>query len=326
MDKVIREHIIEFGKKRAKGEYKPGTIKVYVSNIVAFNKVVNGKEDPFDDLDWSRDYDNVFAKLEQVKNLQTRRNYLNSLIIAQQTMGFKSDITSKYITLREVYKHQYEKAGSLTPSQKEVMDAVKKEDILKHLADFTTGHNSLNIAKDHSDYQMFAVMDIHTRYPFRNELADMKVIRRVLFDKMSKEDKSKTNWYILENGWSKATFVMAKYKTDKMYGFRELAVDERTSKIIHKLFQMRGTTLKDVNNKPILCWSNGNPITRNQLSAKLTEYTLKHFGHRFSTTLLAKYFSKPLPEKITKETVDELEKDAKARGHSVKTKLDTYTQ
>ena len=52
MEFVIENHIREFGKTRARGQYSDATIKNYISSIRSLHRMVNGKEAMFDDLDW----------------------------------------------------------------------------------------------------------------------------------------------------------------------------------------------------------------------------------------------------------------------------------
>ena len=265
MDEIIKEHLEVFGAKREKGPYKPGTVKIYVRNITILHKLVcKGK--PFDDLDWTRDYEKVSESLATVPNIQTRKNYLNSMIIAQQVLGFGSDIIQQYIALREIYKAEY-------------------------------------------------------------ELGEMKAIRRMVFDKLTEDEQNSTNWYILESGWAKCSFLMTKYKTDQVYGRRTISVDRKTARYIQRLYQLRGIKLKEINHKPLLTWENGMAISRNQLSTQLTGYTRTHFGHSISTTLLAKYFGTEIKNagKPTLSEIKNLQKEAEIRGHSLKTKLGVYS-
>jgi len=326
MDEIIKEHLEAFGAKREKGPYKPGTVKIYVRNITILHKLVNeGK--PFDDLDWTRDYDKVSDALGKVPNLQTRKNYLNSMIITQQVLGFGSDIIQQYIALREIYKAEYDKAGPLTTNQKVIMDAVSKDDILSHIGQSVLGLKGVELGGNHKDFQMLCVLDIHTRYPLRNELGEMKAIRRLVFDKLTDDEQNSTNWYILESGWAKCSFLMTKYKTDQVYGRRVISVDRKTARYIQRLYQLRGIKLKEINHKPLLTWENGMALSRNQLSTQLTGYTKKHFGHSISTTLLAKYFGTEIKNagKPTLLEIKSLQKEAEIRGHSLKTKLGVYS-
>ena len=174
---------------------------------------------------------------------------------------------------------------------------------------------------------MWLVMSIHTRYPFRNELGEMKLIRRKIFEKLSDDEVSQNNWYVLESGWNTASFVLTRYKTAQKYGTKVIEVEPKFCRYIHKLFQMKGLKLADINHRDILTWGNGSGITRNQLSTLLTAYTLDKLGESVSTTLLAKYFS-TTPDDAKNPTEDELARmkvEAYIRGHALKTKFTIYS-
>ena len=337
MESIVKQNILAFGAKRAKGQYKPATVKLYMTNLVNFHRMVQ-PDLPFDSLEWSRDVQFVTNILNKEENLQTKRNYLNALITALQTMEFDPDIIGKYMVYRAQWKNDYEKAGYLTPNQKRVMDKVKKEDIVKFLNRESTGVNGQMLQKNLKEYQMWMVMSIHTRYPFRNELGEMLLCRRKIFDALSHEETLENNWYVLETGWSKASFVLTKYKTMTAYGIKTFPVEDKFCRLVQKLFQIKGKKLSDIvpkwnkekkkmENLPLLSWSNGSVINRNQLSTILTAYTTEKLGASISSTLLAKYFgtSAKDPANPTEQEIDRMKEEADIRGHSLETKFSVYS-
>jgi hypothetical protein len=324
MESIIREHILKFGETRKKGQYKDSTVNMYVSNVKNLQKLVEGDQ-PFDDLEWSRDVEHVQKQLEKIDNVQTRRNYVNSLIVSLQTMTYPEDLVAKYEVLRDVLNAEYSNSGYLTPNQALIMEKVSKEDILQFLKNELT-ELSGEFIQDHKRFSCFTILSIHTQYPFRNELGDMKVVRHGIFDKLSEEDKLANNWYVLDKGWKQTRFVMTKYKTKSVFGIQEFVVNDPFRKYIHKSFQLRNISLKDVNFKPLFVIGT-EPLTRNKVSKYLGEYTKEHLGHNISSTLMAKYFGCN-PKDPLKPTPDELERikrEADMRGHSVMTKFTHYS-
>jgi hypothetical protein len=334
MEAIIKEHILKFGETRKKGQYKDSTIKMYVSNIKNLQKLVEGDK-PFDDLEWTENVENVQEKLNKIDNVQTRRNYVNSLIVSLQTMTYPKDLVSKYETLRDLLNSQYANSGYLTPNQENIMNKVSKEDILTFLKKEV---KELAIVPSHSPehkrFTLFTILSIHTKYPFRNELGDMKVIRHALFDKLPEEDKLANNWYVLDKGWNEARFVLTKYKTKNVYGIKEFDVIPPFKAYILKSFQNRQISLKDANHQPLFVlnsgarWANEDqPLTRNKVSKYLGEYTKEHLGHNISTTLMTKYFgcSPKDPLNPTLEELEQIKSECDMRGHSVATKFSHYS-
>jgi hypothetical protein len=324
MEQVIRANILEFGKNRKKGQYKDSTIAMYVSNVKNLQKLVK-EDEPFEDLEWARDVPHVQKQLARLGNPQTRRNYINSLIVSLQTMTYPSDLIRKYEVLRDLLNDEYQKAGYLTPNQLIIMTAVSKEDISDFLKKELT-ENLDDILKNQKRLTTFTILSIHTEYPFRNELGDMKIIRRGLYDKLKGEDIWANNWFVLENGWHRASFVMTKYKTAGTYGIQQFSVDPKYLRYIHKLFQLRGIGLGDVHMKHLFMIGD-EPLTRNKVSKYLGEYTKKHLGHQISTTLMAKYFGCNPKDRLnpTPAELDRIKKECDIRGHSAMTKFTHYS-
>ena len=207
MENIIRQSILDFGAPRKKGQYKPTTVKLYMTNIVNFHKMVQ-PDLPFDNMEWAKDFNFVKNVLDTVPNLQTKRNYLNATVTALQTLKMDAELISQYITLRAFLAAQYDSAGYLTPNQKKIMETISKQDILDFLQTAMTGPEQISLR----EYQMWLAMMIHTRYPFRNELGEMKLIRRKIYETLTEDHQKSSNWYVLEKGWNKASFILTKYK------------------------------------------------------------------------------------------------------------------
>jgi len=323
MDFVIEQHIRAFGDKRKKGPYSEATVRNYVSAVRSLNRHVNG-ETPFEDLEWARDQDNVLKVVASIPNLQTRRNLINGLIASLQTMGYPIAVVTPYESARDLYNAQYQNSGFATEKQAKIMKAVSKADINTFLAKQVLDPD---LPQNLTRFSAFIILSIHTAYPFRNELGDMKYIRRVLFDQMSDEKKQVNNWLILEKGFSKQTFALSRYKTHSNYGTREIDVSPKYAKYLHKLAQVRDLKLATINHAPVFVSSQGDAFTPNKVSKHLAEYTTMNLGHPISTTLMAKIFGAKVkdPSHPTPAELESLKLQADIRGHSMVTRFLKYT-
>tara|TARA_R110000765_G_scaffold53723_1_gene107665 strand:+ start:118 stop:1122 length:1005 start_codon:yes stop_codon:yes gene_type:complete len=323
MEFIIEQHIRKFGETRHKGQYADATIRNYISGIRSLHKLVNGPNSLFDDLDWARDHQKVLDAISHKQNPQTKRNLINGLIVSLQTIGYDNNVIKPYEDLRDQFNAQYVSAGHLTQNQKDIMKNVSKEDILKFLSKESL---DTTLTQDITRLSCFVILSIHTDYPFRNELGTMRFVRRAIYDKMTDEQKKMNNWVILDNGFHKMTFAQTKYKTDKIYGIREIDVSEKHSKFILKLCQVRGIKLKGIHNIPVFTTTNGDSFTKNKLSKFLSEYTTKGLGYPISTTILAKIFGTNCkdPMNPTLEELTQMKVEADIRGHSLKTKFVIY--
>mgnify|MGYP003645406055 CR=1 FL=1 len=323
MEFIIEQHIRKFGETRERGQYAEATIKNYVSAIRSLHRLVNGPDALFDDLEWARNHHKVFEVIAKKDNHQTKRNLVNGLIASLQTIGYKQDTIKPYEDLRDKYNAEYVSSGHLTTNQRTIMTAVSKTDIMDFLS-----KESLDptLTQDLTRFSCFVILSLHTAYPFRNELGTMRLIRRAIYDKLTDEQKKANNWIVLESGFDRMTFSLTNYKTDKVYGIREIEVESKFTKFILKMCQIRNIGLKDVHNVPVFITKFGDEFSRNKVSKYLSDYTKKGVGFPISTTILAKMFGTTAKDPVnpTPEELAQMRVEADIRGHSLKTKFLIY--
>lgn len=328
MDKIIEKAVREFGEKERKtGPYKESTIKIYVSNISNLHNICCG-DVPFTDLDWLKDHKKVDEYLLGEK-LATRRNYINSIVVALNTQNPKNNgLLRVYEMKRDVLNDATKKSkkNGLTDKQQEVFKKVSKDKMNSFVDGIDLGKQLFNF----NEYMMGMILKIHQKYPFRNELAEMDIIGVRPYYRLGEEEKKK-NWCVIGRNDGKVClkFVLNVYKTSKTYGQRVIEVSYEIVPIIMTwLKKVRGFEKVNTFSEPVpmLCWKNGNPISRNEMTHKLSDHTQKHLGAKISTTLLAKYFNPELDTKkpMTTTALFEMDKKLSARGHSLTTNLENY--
>ena len=321
MDKIIEQRIRAYGEIRPRGQYSPITIKTYVSNITNLHNLVEGDVE-FSNLDFLKDHEKVEDALSGTP--ATKRNYMNACVVALHTEDTpNTDLIKLYEIKREIMntKATAIKKDGLTTAQQKVLDVVPKQKML----DFVDGLHLADHLNNHNDFMMALILKIHKSYPFRNELAEMKFIKIRRYYELQAIDETKNmNWCVVSK--DKCKFIINVYKTSKTYGQRIIEVEPPLTAYIHAwILKVRKIDIKDLNEKPFLCWMNGNELNRNQMTHKLSDYTNKHLGAKISTTLLAKYFSPELSSKpTTTAELFEIQQKADDRGHSVKTHLNEY--
>lgn len=329
MEEIIKKSIVDFGEQRGK-PYSQATIKIYLSNIRNLFIMVNGDNKPFDSLDWLSDFKVIEETVEHLKPT-TRRNYFNSVLVALHSQKPKNEMLIKYYEgKRDVLNwnagRQMARTGR-TDKQREIMEKVSKSNIDALI----TSIDPVKIKGNHYDLMMYLVLQIHRLYPLRNELADMKIIKRRQLNAMSKEAQLDGNWLLLDATGKTGIFILNKYKTSKVYGSKHIQVDASIMPIIRLFLRSRNINLQDIqgdNMPPLLSYNNGNPLSRNALSHKLSEFTKAHLGSPISTTLLAKYYSHRIEDidNMTDEEIKAIQKESEIRGHSLNTHLTNYSQ
>tara|TARA_R110001632_G_scaffold229856_1_gene366657 strand:- start:344 stop:730 length:387 start_codon:yes stop_codon:yes gene_type:complete len=122
-------------------------------------------------------------------------------------------------------------------------------------------------------------------------------------------------------------FIMNNGKTTAKYGPRTITLDsDLVNEITDYLKSIDMWKRKYTEPSYLFSWATGSPLTRNDVSHLLAKFSSKHIGHSVSTTLMAKMFNN-IPVDINKATPEEIlevQKQALARGHSVKIKGAIY--
>lgn len=328
MEEKIQKSIVDFGNEKGR-PYTESTIKIYISNIRNLFLMCHGDGEKFDNLEWLSDFKMIEDCLHHLKPT-TQRNYFNSVLVALHSQVPKNQMLMKYYEGKRDFLNftagrQMAKSG-LTDSQKEVMEKVSKTNIDALILSI----DPVKIKHNHTDLMMYLVLQLHRLYPLRNELADMKIIKRRQFTKMSEEEQKKENWMMIDATGKTGIFILNKYKTSRVHGTKTIQIDRTVMPIIRLWLRSRDIDITEIKGDympPFLSYSNGNKLTRNSLSHKLGEFTKEHLGAPISTTLLAKYYAHNIKDlnNVTEEDIKIVQKQADIRGHSLQQHLHSYT-
>lgn len=308
--------------EQPKGDKKRSekTVKMYIANIKKLHKMLDF-EDDMEDLDWLTDVEKVTDILAD-KHFTTLRNYLNSIIVALIATEYPEELIKEYQSIRDQYNKQYitENATGVISSKQEdnfaTMDEINnviKE--MKQEIDTKKLFRKDISSKEKAFLQMYVMINILTQYPFRNDLAGMKYIKKKPFNNLSKEEKQKNN-YLLQDG-NKYYFILNEYKTQAKYGEKKILVEKNNlPSLLRKYIPL-------LDSEYLFVSSTGKPISRNSLTQLLSKTFEKYLGKKISTTLLRKiYMSSKYDPKLNAE----MEKDAEILGHSKETGQLIYTK
>jgi integrase len=295
------------------------TIKMYISNINKLYKILDN-EDDMEDLDWLTDVEKITDILSD-KHFTTLRNYLNSIIVSLQVTEYPDELIKEYQSIRDEFNDKYIKensTGVISAKQEEnfaTMDEINgvikemKEDIdSKKLfrKDITPKEKAL--------VQMYVMINILTQYPFRNDLAGMKLIKKKAFNNLSMNEKKKNN-YLLQDK-NDFYFILNEYKTQAKYGEKKIKVEKNNlPSLLRKYIPL-------LDSEYLFVSSTGKPFSRNALTQILSKTFEKYLGKKISTTLLRKIYMSSKYQ----GTKNEMEKDAEILGHEVGTGQLIYTK
>jgi len=295
------------------------TLKMYISNINKLYKIL-GNEDEMEDLDWLTDVEKITDILSD-KHFTTLRNYLNSIIVSLQVAEYPQELIKEYQSIRDEFNDKYIKensTGVISAKQEEnfaTMDEINK--VIKEMKEEIDSKKLFRkdiTPKEKALVQMYVIINILTQYPFRNDLAGMKLIKKKAFNNLSMDEKKKNN-YLLQDK-NDFYFILNEYKTQAKYGEKKIKVEKNNlPSLLRKYIPL-------LDSEYLFVSSTGKPISRNALTQVLSKTFEKYLGKKISTTLLRKIYMSSKYQ----GTKEEMEKDAEILGHDVGTGQLVYTK
>lgn len=331
--------------------YSDQSIKNYLAAIYKLGHTFLGKDEVMVNLTWLNDSKKVISFIGDAMNRnntpysnQSKLAIYQAILVSLKAMGVTEDnILKPYWTERDDLNikntHAYTvgaDTGTTNSSNQSIAlksdNSLTKEDLnslvetlnkeaLDEKGDFMvdssgrpTGRKALMIA---------TMIKIHTEFPFRNDLADLKLVLPKTYATLVEQGVDKEfNWLI----WGKQKqFIINKYKMSNKHG--PIIADIEDPSVRTQLKKWIGVGMDDdFDNKHVFTWEDGRPLTRNNISVLLTVETKKKLGVAVSTTLLAKITddtpNAPIP--MTDEQLARVKKQSYLRGHSPQIRFHVY--
>jgi len=326
-------------KKRNDGTpYSEKSVDTFVSNIVKISPHFLGKAEIMVNLKWLEDSKKVINWLNTTNtrqgypySLQSKLSIYQSIIIGMNTMGYGEQHLSPYWSVRDnlgkeqvIAVHKHHSFNTQTAkNQKAVLEGVSKQDVFDLI--MKLGQEAFNDEGElvnRKKLMIATILQIHTEFPFRNDLADMKVITEDEYKKQVETGGDKLfNWLIMGKK-DEYKFVLNKFKTQRKYGMIVGEVENEKTINILNLWLAKGRQGEYLFSK-----DEEAPLTRNNISVLLSTETKKYMDHPLSTTILAKVFNEALGSytEMTTEKIKKIHKQAYLRGHAVATRITHYT-
>jgi len=302
--------------KAFKGDkIKKSTLEIYGHKLKKLKSLFDT-----DSLDFLSRPQDIFDKLSNL-NYQTKKNYINAIIVYLQAINGDQQIIETYSKKRDEYGNKYNKAqesGVISDSQK--ANFVTSDDVAKMISMMKKDIQSLSkesseISADYNELkQAYILYNLYHRFPIRNDVSQMVAIKASDYKKIT--DNS-INYLVI--GKSKMEIVLNEYKTSKIYGKNIIQVEDVNLKKLLRKF------VKDKGYGVLFTGRDGKPWSRNMISQILIKYSKKYLGKNVGSVMLAKaYLSSKYADK--KDTYKEMVADAKIRGHSVSVQQAIYTK
>ena len=265
-------------------------------------------------LDFLSDPQSVLPKLEKYKHT-TRRNYLNAIIVVLQGVETAAEALKEYEKVRDKYNLEYAdqvQTHKKTDRQKEIwIDWPDYLGIVDRPGSGAAGFKASEWSKkEKQQFQDYLLTLLYSKYPLRNDWADVKVITKTEYNKLQDEEKKGGN-FLVKHSTNKYFFVLNEYKTSKKYGEKNIEIDEDVLGPLRRWLRHNDTGYLLINTK-------GKPLNSNGITKTLNKIGLAERGKPFGSSILRHSY---LSHKYA-DSQQEKEKDADLMGHSVATQED----
>tara|TARA_R110000824_G_scaffold9011_2_gene40738 strand:+ start:3258 stop:4400 length:1143 start_codon:yes stop_codon:yes gene_type:complete len=346
-------------KKRNDGTpYSPQSINTYVTNLYKLSTQI--LDQPITDLKWLYEPHKIIHHIttfkkgggnidptdkEQLKlgySVSTKLAFYQALITCLNTENTEEDVLQPYWEERDklvAVKKGFQASKDVEHDTaqgnmcKKVKQNITPEDI-KNMINEMLGKCWVDGEIVNRKLFMIAtLLHLHTIFPWRNDLADVKFITDKLYKQKVEEGTDKDyNWLVKRKGGY--FFVLNKFKTNKQRGTIIGEVDDdAVRKHLKSWILWGGKDGESVEvDTHLFTWDDGRPITRNNISVLLSNETKKYLKTNegepvsVSTTSLVKIFNQ-MPDNYSDMTADDIKKNTKLaalRGHSLMTRFTIY--
>ena len=256
--------------------------------------------------------------LEKIKadfpNNNTQLSYFSAILAFYETKQEKENILfweEQRTNNNEIYQKEKDE-GVLPKGQEENM--VKKSVITKLIK---KTKEDLQLKPDKQLNQILIFLVNYSLYPFRNELATIKLGMMIDFNE-DPEKYKEGNWLIMSPKPYLLKYVFNEYKTAGKYEQRVIDIHNSSIRNLYKKFIKRYFVKLG---GPVFTLVNKEPMNNLNLTKTLQRYTEKTIGKKISTTILRKIY---YASKYSKQDFEKLKEDAKIAGHSVHTAQNIY--
>ena len=210
---------------------QPKTVKGYVTNL----KVIRGIVDPdAENPLWFTQYERIFDAIASSPP-STRLTRLNALVVLSEleSDGVSRTVYSKRHAAERVDYNAWVSTQTKTASQAKrwaTPDELRavRDKLLARAAELFP-RESLTSA-EFTEYQNAVAYALYIAHPFRNVFGGMTMIALDDFEELSQDTKETQNYYVYS---PRESFIhLAKYKTGKTYGIKQIMLEPDTHKIM----------------------------------------------------------------------------------------------
>ena len=261
----------------------------------------------------NKTFEEIMETLNKINDIKKRKRVLNIIIVLKTNLKIFKDLDILKNELKKLnqnimgieefnIKTEKQKTNWITLQEygdlvlkieQEVVNIFEKEKINK---------------KDRNVIQEYIILRFYQLYPLRNDLAELIVIKKKSYLKLSKDEEKKNNYLIINSGSRR--LILNNYKTKKHYKQINIILDTTLIKVIRKFHKLHDKKYLLINLK-------GEPLTRNTFSIYFRRMMKKYTDKSIGSSLLRHIV---ITEKMPNlKTVFERRKFAEKMLHSMST-------
>ena len=292
----------------ARPNIKPNSAKAYATSLKLL------APDGATDFSYLFEVEPILLKLEKYKPT-TRRNYLNAIIVVLKGVEGTEGVLKQYEKIRDKYNEEYnEQVQTHTKTERQKAIWIDWPDYLEIVEELRKESDALKSGewtkKQQQLFQDYLVTLLYSKYPLRNDWADVMVITKTEYNKLGGGEKKQGN-YLVKHDTNKYFFVLNEYKTSKKYGENHIEIDADILAPLRRWLRHNDSGYLLINRK-------GEPLNSNGITKTLNRIGNEQRGKPFGSSILRHSY---LSHKYA-EVSQEKEKDADLMGHSVATQAD----
>jgi hypothetical protein len=277
-----------------------------------------------DDFDYLRETEAVIDLLEKYKP-NTRKNFLNAIIIALKCEGAPSKSCSEYESLRDHYNEMYfdsQKENKMSKTMQENwVPWTKYEKMVayfgKEVKRARLRRRTDLTARELRTLGDFVMVRFYQDYPVRNDIHNVRIVSQRQYEK---SDAGSEN-YLVRSG-NNMRLVLRDYKTASTYGDKSIELNGPLSSLLRDYILARDhpTWLFGHNDSE-------EPASSQMITRRLQRITNDRLGRKLGSNMLRHmYLSDRYGNSETINLLEQMKKDADVMGHSVQTQQGIYVK
>ena len=291
-------------------DIKESSCLTYLSALKKIKKQVDGNIKLID-VKFLEDFNNIMNIINKEKKITSKKNKLTAVLVALNSDKEKyKDLIDKYgIKLKELGDKYMNFLKTQTKTETQKKNWIQYKELIYIINKIKNEIQDKNIIKktklDNDEFntlQQYIVIRTYLDNPLRNDFANMKVIKKDDYDKLTYNNKNNYN-YLVKNGNNKQ-FMINQFKNRKYMGPKILQIKPQLNKLINLWlkFNTSGWFFVQTDKQT--------PLSPNYITKILNRIFKKYANKKISSSLLRHIIiSKALEGKPTIKQKEKEEKD-----------------